>query len=95
MWPGSALEGFVQWGVKHVSCRDLICLCKVMFNPVMIKPAAEAGGQPAVGRGVASERRVAGSWPASGGVRAEPLPSEARDAPWRRRASLGPTAFFQ
>jgi hypothetical protein len=23
------------------------------------------------------------------------LPSEARDAPWRRRASLGPTAFFQ
>ena len=36
---------------------------------VMIKPAAEAGGQPARGRGVASERRVAGTWPASGGVR--------------------------
>ena len=62
---------------------------------VMIKPAAEAGGQPARGRGVASERRVAGTWPASGGARAEPPPSEARGAPWRRRASLGPTAFFQ
>ena len=62
---------------------------------VMIKPAADGGGQPTRGRGVASERRVAGTGPASGGVRAEPLPSDARDAPWWRRASLGPTAFFQ
>ena len=66
-----------------------------MFNPVMIKPAAEAGGQPARGRGVASERRVAGTLPASGGVRAEPLPSEVPEAPWWLTASLGPTAFFQ
>ena len=36
---------------------------------IMIKPAAEGGGQPTRGRGVASERRVAGTWPASGGVR--------------------------
>ena len=62
---------------------------------VMIKPAAEAGGQPARGRGVASERRVAATGPAYGGVRGEPLPSEALGAPWRLMASLGPSAFFQ
>ena len=62
---------------------------------VLIKPAAEVAGQPARGRGVASERRVARTWPALGGARADPLPSEARDASWRRRASLGTTAFFQ
>ena len=62
---------------------------------VLVAPAAEVAGQPARGRGIASERRVARTWPASGGERADPLPSEARDAPWRRRASLGPTAFFQ
>jgi hypothetical protein len=61
----------------------------------MIKPAAEGGGQPTRGRGVASERRVAGTWPASGGARAEPLPSEVPEAPWWLTASLGPTAFFQ
>ena len=61
----------------------------------MIKPAAEAGGQPARGRGVASERRVVGIGPAYGDVRGEPLPSEALYAPWWLMASLGPTAFFQ
>ena len=62
---------------------------------VMLKPAAEVAGQPARGRGIASERRVARTWPASGGARAEPLPSEALGAPWRPMASLGPTALFQ
>ena len=62
---------------------------------VMLKPAAEVAGQPARGRGIASERRVARTWPASGGARAEPLPSEALGAPWRLMASLGPSAFFQ
>ena len=62
---------------------------------VMLKPAAEVAGQPARGRGIASERRVARTWSASGGARAEPLPSEALGAPWRPMASLGPTAFFQ
>ena len=62
---------------------------------VMLKPAAEVAGQPARGRGIGSERRVARTWPASGGARAEPLPSEALGAPWRPMASLGPTAFFQ
>ena len=61
---------------------------------VMLKPAAEVAGQPARGGGVASERRVARTWPALGGARADPLPSEARDAPWRRRASLGPDRLF-
>ena len=62
----------------------------------MIKPAAEAGGQPARGRGVASERRVAATGPAYyGGVWGEPLPIEALGAPWRLMASLGPSAFFQ
>ena len=61
----------------------------------MIKPAAEAGGQPARGRGVASERRVVATGPAYGGVRGEQLPSEALGAPWRLMASLGPSAFFQ
>ena len=62
---------------------------------IMIKPAAEGGGQPTLGRGVASERRVAGTWPALGGARAEPLPSEVPEAPWWLTVSLGPTAFFQ
>ena len=62
---------------------------------VMIKPAAEAGGQPARGRGVASERQVAATRPAYGGVWGEPLPIEALGAPWRLMASLGPSAFFQ
>ena len=61
---------------------------------VMIKPAAEGGGQPIRGRGVALERGVAGTGPASGGVRGEALPSEALQAPLGRTASLGPTAFF-
>ena len=61
----------------------------------MIKPAAEGGGQPTRGRGVASERRVAGTWPAPGGARAESLPSEVPEAPWWLTVSLGPTAFFQ
>ena len=61
---------------------------------VMIKPAAEGGGQPIRGRGVALERRVAGTGPASGGVRGEALPSEALQAPLGRTASLGLTAFF-
>ena len=60
----------------------------------MIKPAAEGGGQPIRGRGVALERGVAGTGPASGGVRGEALPSEALQAPLGRTASLGPTAFF-
>ena len=62
---------------------------------VLIKPAAEVAGQPAQGRGVASERRVARTWPALGGARAEPLPSEVPEAPWWLTASLGPSAFFQ
>ena len=62
---------------------------------VMIKLAAEVAGQPARGRGVASERRVAATGPAYGGVWGEPLPSEALGAPWRLMASLGPSAFFQ
>ena len=62
---------------------------------VMIKLAAEVAGQPARGRGVASERRVAATGPAYGGVRGEPRPSEALGAPWRLMASLGPSAFFQ
>ena len=61
---------------------------------IMIKPAAEGGGQPIRGRGVASERRMAGTGPALGGVRGEALPSEALQAPLGRTASLGPTAFF-
>ena len=60
----------------------------------MIKPAAEGGGQPTRGRGVASERRVAGTWPASGGARAEPLPSEVPEAPWWLTASLDRPPFF-
>ena len=62
---------------------------------VMLKPAAEVAGQPARGRGIASERRVARTWPALGGARAEPLPSEVPEAPWWLTASLGPSAFFQ
>ena len=62
---------------------------------LLIVPDVEVAGQPARGRGIASERRVARTWPASGGARAEPLPSEALGAPWRPMASLGPTAFFQ
>ena len=38
---------------------------------------------------------MAGTGPASGGVRGEALPSEALQAPLGRTASLGPTAFFQ
>ena len=52
----------------------------------MIKPAAEGGGQPIRGRGVALERGVAGTGPASGGVRGEALPSEALQAPLGRTA---------
>ena len=63
---------------------------------VMLKPAAEVAGQPARGRGIASERRVARTWPASGGARAEPLPSEALGAPWRPwRASDRPPFFSE
>ena len=42
-------------------------------------------------RRAAEERRVARTWPASGGARAEPLPSEVPEAPWWLTASLGPT----
>ena len=55
-------------------------------------PAAEVAGQLALGRGIASERRVARTGPASGDDQSDPLLSE---APWLRRASLGPTALFQ
>ena len=58
---------------------------------------AGGGGRRAAdtGRGVALERGVAGTGPASGGVRGEALPSEALQAPLGRTASLGPTVFFQ
>ena len=58
----------------------------------MIMPAAEVAGQLDMGRGIASERRVARTGPASGDDQSDPLLSE---APWLRRASLGPTALFQ
>ena len=61
----------------------------------MIEPALEGAGQPARRRGMASERRVAATGPAYGGVWGEPLPIEALWAPWRLMASLGPSAFFQ
>ena len=61
----------------------------------MIQATVEGAGQPARRRRMASERRVAATGPAYGGVRGEPLPSEALGAPWRLMASLGPSAFFQ
>ena len=47
---------------------------------VMIEPALEGAGQPARRRGMASERRVAATGPASGGVWVEPLPGGAMGA---------------
>ena len=47
---------------------------------VMIEPALEGAGQPARRRGMASERRVAATGPASGGVWGETLPGGAMEA---------------
>ena len=47
---------------------------------LLVVPAAEVAGRPARGRGVAFERRVAATRPASGGAWGERLPSEATTA---------------
>ena len=47
---------------------------------VMIEAVVEGAGQPARRRGMASERRVAATGPASGGVWGELLPGEAMGA---------------
>ena len=58
-------------------------------------PAAEVAGRPTRGRGIAFERRVAATGPASGGVWGEPLPNEASQAPGGRMASAAPTRKLQ
>ena len=58
---------------------------------VMIEPALEGAGQPARRRGMASERRVAATGPASGGVWGEPLPGGAMEATGGSVASAGPS----
>ena len=62
---------------------------------LLVVPAAEVAGRPARGRGVAFERRVAATRPASGGTWGERLPSEAPKAPGGRMASAAPSRKLQ
>ena len=62
---------------------------------LLVVPAAEVAGRPARGRGVAFERRVAATGPASGGALGEGLQSEAPKAPGGRMASAAPSRKLQ
>ena len=72
-YPGGLREG------KKPGQESSFWPCTLCLG-VMIEPALEGAGQPARRRGMASERRVAATGPASGGVWGEPLPGGAMGA---------------
>ena len=65
--------------VKKNGQKSSVWPCESRLG-VMIEPALEGARQPARRRGMASERRVAATGPASGGVWGEPLPGGAMGA---------------